>query len=411
MGLRTIMVAASLVTAPVVPLASLRSQERSDPVESEIAHIWRVDGPSIEVVRTARTFSYTFLNNIDAFSPDGRRVVILPNASGSDRMEIRSAADGALVQDVHYPRDVGLAYTIAFSPTGTIALGRYGSVSLYDGDAPDSALATFETDPISGGSPCRPTVCRAVVESVAFSPDGTLVAFQEANSQSPLRQDYEGSVYVAEATTGRRVAKLEAFTGRPNHVAFSPDGRRLVAIHRSTVDGRLGPFTFRVWDTATWELMKEVNDLGRGFEPLAIGAAAGISFAAVYAVAGGRLELRDLDSDRVLWSVPLYSPPFERKPDMAGGRELTLDHVAIAPNGKFVVGYEGPGWMIRRGPLDEPDSLGYFGAIVVRDTLDGSIVATYDIRNVKALAISPDSRTLLYSVGFHQTYVALARLP
>jgi hypothetical protein len=67
--------------------------------------------------------------------------------------------------------------------------------------------------------------------------------------------------------------------------------------------------------------------------------------------------------------------------------------------------------MINRGPLDEPDSLGYFGAIVVRNTGDGSIVSTYDIRNVNTLAISPDSKTLLYSVGFHQTYVALARLP
>jgi hypothetical protein len=96
---------------------------------------------------------------------------------------------------------------------------------------------------------------------------------------------------------------------------------------------------------------------------------------------------------------------------MEGGRELALDLIAIAPNGKFVVGYEGPGWMIVRGPLDEPDSLGYFGAIVVRNARDGSIVATYDVRDVRALAISPDSTTFAYSVGFQQTYVALARLP
>jgi hypothetical protein len=183
-------------------------------------------------------------------------------------------------------------------------------------------------------------------------------------------------------------------------------------MHYTTDSMRRGPISFRVWDTSSWDLLSEVSGLGEGYEPLAIGSVAGVGFAAVYSAAGGRLELRDVERDRVLWSEPLHSPPFERKPGMVGGEELALDHVAIAPNGKFIVGYEGPGWMITRGgALDEPDALGYFGAIVVRDTRDGSIVATYDIRNVRALAIAPDSKSLLYSVGFHQTYVALAALP
>src|SRR6185369_10575297 len=171
------------------------------------------------------------------------------------------------------------------------------------------------------------------------------LAFQELSvSTLPVPSYDQGSVYVVEMATGRRVAKLTANTGRPTHVAFSRDGRRLVAMHYTDVMRR-GPIGFRVWDTSSWKLLTEVTGLGKGFEPLAIGAVDGAAFAAVYAAAGGRIELRDVERD----------------------------HVAIALNGKFVVGYEGPGWMINRGPLDEPDSLGYFGAIVVRNTGDGSI--------------------------------------
>ena len=397
-----------LAAALVAPIASLQSQSRSAGTDYELEQVWRIDGRVIEVVRDGTWFRYTVLSNVDAFSSDGRLVAILPQSSGSDRLEIRSATDGALVHEIRYPKELGLAYDVAMSPTGAIAVGRHGAVHVYDGARPDATVATFESDPAI--EPCRAAVCRPSIGSLAFSPDGTLLAYQELRSTLPGSYD-EGSVYVVEMATGRRTAKLNANTGRPTHVAFSPDGRRLVAMHYTNYGFSRGPISFRVWDTSSWELLTEVSGLGKGFEPLAIGAVDGAAFAAVYAAAGGRIELRDVERNTVLWSVPLYSPPFERKPNMAGGEELTLDHIAIAPNGKFVVGYEGPGWMINRGPLDEPDSLGYFSAIVVRNTRDGSIVATYDIPNVQTLAISPDSKTLLYSVGFHQTYVALARLP
>jgi WD40 repeat protein len=407
--MRSVIQTTCLAILLIVPLASLQSQSRSAEAESKLEHVWRIDGQIIEVVSQHPGFSYTILNNIDAFSSDGQLVAILPQSTGSDGLQIRSATDGALVHDIRYPQEIGLAYGIAMSPTGTIALGRSGAVHVYNSANPGAAIAMFESDTTVGLCQAAKN-CRTSIGSLAFSPDSALLAFQELRPTLPGNAE-EGFVYVVEMATGRRAAKLNANTGRPTHVAFSPDGRRLVAMHYTNYGFSRGPISFRVWDTTSWELLTEVSGLGKGFEPLAIGAVDGAAFAAVYAAAGGRIELRDLERGTVLWSLPLYSPQFERKPTMAGGEELTLDHVAIAPNGKFVVGYEGPGWMINRGPLDEPDSLGYFGAIVVRNAGDGSIVATYDIRNVNSLAISPDSKTLLYSVGFHQTYVALARLP
>jgi WD40 repeat protein len=342
-------------------------------------------------------------------------VATLPSSSGSEDLELRNASDGSLVQDVTYPRDAGLAYGVVFSPAGRIALGRVGGAYLYDGSAPRRLLARFDTDP--GPPPrsdpdCkRPNSCLTTVGALAFSPDDRLLAFQELRAWIPWipQQQNRRFVYVVDASNGRRVAKLDASTGRPQHVSFSPDGRRLVAMHDASENGR-NELHVRVWDTSTWALLEDIGGLGPGFEPLATGAVEGAEFAAVYA-ASGRIELRDLARNRVLWSKPLISPPVQTSPTTIRAPELELDHVAIAPNGKFVVSYEGAGWTLDPKSPDRPDGIGYMSAIVVRDAHDGSIMAAYDVPDVTDFAISPDSRTLVYSVGFHQTYVALARLP
>jgi hypothetical protein len=403
--------AALLVAGLVLPLAPLRSQDGNAPVTlSSIENVWRSDGPVIEVVRG----SYTFRNHVLAFSADGRYVGALPNVSGSKNLEIRSALDGTMVWNVTYPGEAGLGYGLAFSPTGAIALGRWGNVSVYGGAAPDTPLATYDTDRASVGpshdpSCTKPANCTVGVGTAAFSPDGKLLAFQELRPTQP-GHDYEGFVHVVDLATRTRVARLDAAAGRPRYVSFSPDGRRLAALHRVLENGQSTDLRFRVWDTSSWALLLEVAGLGEGGAPFATGAVAATNFAAVY-VTGERVVLRDLVRDRVLWSRPLFSPPFEPPPDIVRSPLLVLEHVAITPNGKYVVGYEGPGWVIARRDFDQPDGLGYVGAIVVRDARDGSIVAAHDIRNVTDLAISPDSATVAYGVGFHQTYVALARLP
>jgi len=125
----------------------------------------------------------------------------------------------------------------------------------------------------------------------------------------------------------------------------------------------------------------------------------------VYA-ADESIEMRDLVRDRVLWSKPLFWPPSLEPPSSDPPRSRrTLERVAIAANGRTVVGYEGRGWVV------EPEAMGYINAIVVRDAHDGSIKAVYDIHHLADLAVSPDGKTLLYSVGSPQPYAALARLP
>jgi RNA polymerase sigma factor (sigma-70 family) len=73
------------------------------------------------------------------------------------------------------------------------------------------------------------------IEQVAFSPDGRLL----------VAADNEDAVTVWEAATGKQLRRLAGVTagGQPG-VAFSPDGKVLVAAHRGEIRRR---------DTATWD--------------------------------------------------------------------------------------------------------------------------------------------------------------
>ncbi len=73
----------------------------------------------------------------------------------------------------------------------------------------------------------------AVWPSVAFSPDGHLLAYA----------DNDRSVKVWDATTGRRVHTLHGHSAAAYAVAFSPDGQTLA----SAGDDK----TVKLWDVAT----------------------------------------------------------------------------------------------------------------------------------------------------------------
>jgi WD40 repeat protein len=63
------------------------------------------------------------------------------------------------------------------------------------------------------------------------------------------------SVYIFEAATGRLVKRLGGVGEVIYHLAFSPDGSRLVA----TADGGEG---IRLWETGSWQLLAEDKDYG-----------------------------------------------------------------------------------------------------------------------------------------------------
>jgi WD40 repeat protein/serine/threonine protein kinase len=76
------------------------------------------------------------------------------------------------------------------------------------------------------------------VSSVAFNPDGTLVASASALVPLPL-----GEIKVWDRTTGKLLHNLLAHAGPVSGVAFSPDGKRLASASWDR--------TVKVWDLAT----------------------------------------------------------------------------------------------------------------------------------------------------------------
>jgi WD40 repeat protein len=158
--------------------------------------------------------------NALAFSDDGKRLAV-----GLE--QIGPASVGLLVLDVETGRTLVTAATaagdVAFAPDG-------------------SQIAAAETEPRGGGGTIVLLDARTLARrrtlaelpgveatAVAFSPDGSRVAFGGA----------DGSAGLVAAATGQRIASYLGQTAAVNQVAFSPDGRLLAT---ASTDG-----TARVW--------------------------------------------------------------------------------------------------------------------------------------------------------------------
>jgi hypothetical protein len=346
--------------------SSLPAQAGDTPLGLSI--VWRAAGRKLHDEISAWS--------VDAFSTDGKLVAI-GDATG---VRILRARDGASVRKLWPTFADQTVYALAVSKAGAVAVGRVGNVELFGADPRDEGRRF----PCSGA--CGP------VMSVAFSPDGALLAFQGARGLADRKLGL-GSVSVVDVRSRRSVAQLDASAARAR-VGFSADGRRLLAASVTPFDDR-EQFGVRTWRVSDWRVTN--NILGAQRVARSEGAIGGAEFAAAFE-RDGHLEVRDLAHDAVLWSAPLVPPTFDAPAD---GRALTLRLVEIARNGLFILSYEAP---VTAGPEIS-------GALVIRSAADGAVQAMYDAPDVTALAIAPDGKTFLYTVGSGTTYTALARVP
>jgi WD40 repeat protein len=94
------------------------------------------------------------------------------------------------------------------------------------------------------------------VYAVALSPDGKWVAAGGWDAGYVGVGQGTVSVYIFEASTGRLAARLGRLGNVINHLAFSPDGERLVAM--VGVGGGL-----QLWETADWRHLREDKDYSK----------------------------------------------------------------------------------------------------------------------------------------------------
>ena len=207
----------------------------------EIVHLW--DAATGKRKRTMGSERLATVISI-AVSPDGRtlasghRSTTVSHTVSNGTIHLWDAATGEL-KDV-LGGELGLPKGLAFSPDGrTLAtghldgapgIGTWGWVTLRD-------AKTLESKHLLG---VRPSGLGNFdgVQSVAFSPDGSVLAVgRSADTYGPGEP---GTVRLWDAATGALLRALEGHTGDIHSVTFSPDG--------STLAGGSSDGTVTLWE-------------------------------------------------------------------------------------------------------------------------------------------------------------------
>ncbi len=339
--------------------------ENSVPLPPGLAAVWRIDGRKLGAHDSAWSLA--------AFSTDGTLVGV----SDEGGTRIYRARDGVLVRMFAPPFSTGqFAYSLAIAASGAVALGRVGSVDFY------ASMDAHDPQRYYCAGSCGP------VSAVEFSPDGRWLAFQAARG---MREQTPGLVTVVDLSADAEPRSLEASATR-TQVQFTRDSSSLLAANMLRVDDS-GSFGLRTWSAASWRRVRDVP--GSIVPKEAVGPYALNDRVAAYQ-RGGRFELRDLASGKVVWLVPLAPPPLD-SPRAAGA--VRLDLVAFAPRGDLALSYE------------LPAARDASGTLVLRQLGDGTTLAMYEVAHVSALAFAPDGNSFVYTTGAGRTYTVLARVP
>jgi WD40 repeat protein len=172
-----------------------------------------------------------------SFSADGTKLVTWSGDDNLFREWDLNSNSSQPIQEWRVPSEFS---AIASSPDQRLWLGACFGVGalLEDLTGEGSVKTNLDFQEISGA---------------AFSPDGKL--FAVASSMGYAR--------VWETNTWREVATLRGYLLGVNSVAFTGDGKRLVA-------GGCGKEALRLWDTESWQDVLTLEGQGSGFTSMAI---------------------------------------------------------------------------------------------------------------------------------------------
>jgi WD40 repeat protein len=158
----------------------------------------------------------------------------------------------------------------------------------------DKAVRVWE---VSSGAEQRKFSSRFPIESVAFSPDGKLLA----GGTSHLSADSD-AVTVWETDTGTEIHRLR-FSYGVTDIAFSPDGKTLAIGMAGVVPGEKA---VRVWNSVTWEEIPIATEQDYPVSAIAF-SPDGNTLASNRAT--GRIELLDLTGNKEVRTIGNGSPP------------------------------------------------------------------------------------------------------
>jgi hypothetical protein len=179
-------------------------------------------------------------------SPDGTRLLTVDDSGNVTELNLRSGATRALPALAGYARAASTTlFGLAASPDLTTLAAADSSDVITEQAATGHQIGDV---PLSFGTNVSPLLGTGV-PGVAFSPDGTLLAYN----------DSEGRVYLLNVATQHQVQVLQPSQPPPDDqvsgtdsVAFSPDGGMLAA---GTEAG-----TIYLWDISSGELLATLTD-------------------------------------------------------------------------------------------------------------------------------------------------------
>jgi WD40 repeat protein len=179
------------------------------------------------MVRPCGVFGWFPAVSSVAFSADGHSVAL-----GGLSAALFDATSGVLNRS--YPGLTGAAAAVALSPDGQLvaAVGSGGGCAVCAATPPVQVVIVWR---VADGSVAWSYASMSSVQAVAFSPDGTLLAFAA----------YDRSVHVVDASTG---AARVTYTGHQTPVAslaFAPDGQTIASGDEVTTVGQTA--TIRIW--------------------------------------------------------------------------------------------------------------------------------------------------------------------
>ena len=192
---------------------------------------------------------HTELPRSIAFSPDGTTLV---SGSQDETIRLWNVSTGKNICTL--TGHTGMVESIAFSPDGTtLASGsqdetvRLWNVSTGENinilGKIDTTSAAVQMLQIVSGQASISTQHRSPVTSVAFSPDGAILA----------SGDIRGAVKLWDVSTGRNIKTFRGSGGLSKSVAFTPDGTKLAF----STSGGYG--TVEIWDVSTGTTINTIS--------------------------------------------------------------------------------------------------------------------------------------------------------